>query len=70
MKTEEYTLSGLRCYSCASIIQEDASKLDGVASAIVDLAAQKLRLVYDENTFQFVKLEAALKAAGFGVSRS
>ncbi|MCL2124329.1 MAG: heavy-metal-associated domain-containing protein [Desulfovibrionaceae bacterium] len=69
MKTEEFTLSGLHCSSCARIVQEDASKLDGVRSAAVDLAARKLRLVYDENAFQFAKLEAAIKAAGFCVNR-
>jgi hypothetical protein len=36
----------------------------------VDLAAQKLSLLYDEQSFQFAKLEAAIKAAGFGVSRA
>jgi copper chaperone/Cu+-exporting ATPase len=70
MQTEEFVLSGLRCPSCARLIQEDASKLDGVESAEVDLAARTLRLLYDEQTFQFAKLEAAIKAAGFGVSRA
>jgi len=70
MKTEEFTLSGLRCPSCARFVQEDASKLVGVESAAVDLAVRKLRLIYDENTFQFAKLEAAIKAAGFGIIRS
>ena len=70
MKTEEFTLSGLRCPSCARLVQEDVSKLDGVESAVIDLATQKLRLTFDEKSFQFAKLEAALKTAGFGVSRS
>jgi Cu+-exporting ATPase len=70
MQTEEFVLSGLSCPSCARVVQEDASKLDGVESAVVDLAAQTLRLLYDEQTFQFTKLEAAIKAAGFGVSRT
>ena len=70
MKTEDFALSGLRCPSCARLVQEDASKLDGVESAVVDLAAQSLRLLYDEQAFQFAKLEAAIKAAGFGVSRA
>jgi copper chaperone CopZ len=70
MKTEEFTLHGVHCASCARIIREDAAKLDGVESAAVDLAALKLRLVYDENSFQFEQLEAVLKAAGFGVGRS
>ena len=69
MKTEEFTLHGLHCASCARLVQADASKLEGVESAAVDLAALKLRLVYDENSFQFARLEAALKAAGFGISR-
>jgi len=69
MQTEEFALSGLRCPSCARLIQEDASKLDGVESVVVDLAAQTLRLRYDEQAFRFAKLEAAIKAAGFGVSR-
>ena len=70
MKTEEFILSGLHCPSCARLVQEDASKLAGVESAIVDLAARKLRLIYDENAFHFAELEAAVKNAGFGVERS
>ena len=70
MKTEEFALSGLRCPSCARLVQEDVSKLEGVESVVVDLAAQKLRLIFDEQSFQFAKLEAALKAAGFGVRPS
>ena len=70
MKTEEFALNGLRCPSCARLVQEDASKLDGVESADVDLAAQKLRLVYDENVFQFAELETAITSVGFGVARS
>ena len=69
VKTEELALSGLRCPSCASLVQEEIRKLDGVESAVVDLGAQKLRLVYDKNVFQHEKLEAAIKAAGFGVNR-
>jgi Cu+-exporting ATPase len=70
MKSEEFLLSGLRCASCARLVQEESSKLNGVENAVVDLAAQKLRLTYDENNFQFVQLESAMKAAGFGVRRS
>ncbi|MDR0466587.1 MAG: heavy-metal-associated domain-containing protein [Deltaproteobacteria bacterium] len=70
MKKEEFFLSGLRCPSCARLIQDDVLRLDGVEGAVVDLAAQKLHLDYDEQSFQFEKLEAAVKAAGFGVSRA
>jgi Cu+-exporting ATPase len=70
MKTEEFALSGLRCASCARLIQEEVSRLDGVEKAVVDHTTQKLCLCYDEQTFQHVKLEAVIKAAGFGVSRA
>jgi copper chaperone CopZ len=69
MKTEKFTLSGLHCPSCVRLVQEDAAKVDGVESAVVHLAEQELSLVYDENVFQFDRLEAVIKAAGFGVSR-
>jgi Cu+-exporting ATPase len=70
MKTEEFALSGLHCPSCARLVQEDAVRLDGVKNATVDLAAQKLHLLYDEQSFQFARLEAVIKAAGFGISRA
>ena len=69
MKTVEYALSGLRCPSCARLVQEEVRKLGGVESAVVDLDAQKLRLVYDENVFLHTQLETAIKAVGFGLSR-
>ena len=68
MKTVEHALCGLRCPSCARLVQEEVRKLDGVESAVVDLDAQKLRLVYDENVFQHAQLETVIKAAGFGLS--
>jgi len=70
MKTEEFTLSGLRCPSCARLIQDDASQLGGVESSVVDIASRKLHLIYDENIFQFATLEVVIKAAGFGIIRS
>ena len=69
MKTEEFSIKGLHCPSCARLVQEDVSKLDGVESAVVDLAAQKLHLIYDENVFQLTKFEASIKSAGFCLNR-
>ena len=69
MKTEVFALNGLHCPSCARLVQEEAAKLEGVEKAVVDLASQQLRLVYDENSLQFATLEAAITAAGFGVRR-
>ena len=69
MKTEEHALNGLRCPSCARLVQEEVSKLDGVENVVVDLGTQKLLLVYDEDSFQHAKLEAAIKSAGFDLSR-
>ncbi len=69
MKTEEFAVTGMRCASCAKLVEADAGALPGVSGAGVDLGAGKLRLTYDEAAFKFADLEAAIKKAGFGVTR-
>lgn len=70
MNTEIFHIAGMHCPSCARLVEEDAGHAAGVETASVDLAAKTLRLVYDETTFQFADLEAAVKKSGFTISRA
>ena len=67
MKAEDFLITGMHCASCARQVERRCKKLPGVQDAFVNLATEKLHLVYDERSLPFGKLEAAIVDAGFGI---
>ncbi|WP_071131834.1 heavy metal translocating P-type ATPase [Enterococcus timonensis] len=80
MLKETYAIEGMTCASCAQTVEKAVGKLDGVASANVNLATEKLSVDFDqvaispENIFQAVKdagyqaVEPATDALQFTIS--
>lgn len=69
MKSETCSITGMTCGACAAAVERSVRKLDGVASADVNFAAEKLKVVYDENKLDEAKIEAAVVDAGYGVAK-
>ncbi len=69
MKEEDFSVSGMHCASCARFVERSVSALPGVSGAFVNIATEKLRLSYDPDALSFDRLEAAVREAGFGLSR-
>jgi len=65
MTTLTLAISGMTCAACARNIERVTKKLEGVATAQVNYAAEKLNLEFDENTISYEKIEAAVTRAGF-----
>ena len=67
--TNEITLSigGMTCASCAKTIEEALMALDGVNSAAVNLATEKVKVKYDSQRVRVGQLRKAIVDAGYEV---
>jgi P-type Cu+ transporter len=59
----------MTCASCSARVERVVGKLDGVASASVNLATEKMRLEYDEGRTSIDAVRGAVEAAGYGLLR-
>src|SRR5699024_2859856 len=53
------------CASCAQTIEKTVAKLDGVEQASVNLATEKMKVVYDEETLHSSDIVKAVEDAGY-----
>ncbi len=60
-------ISGMTCASCSARIEKITSRLVGVTSSSVNLAAEKLTIAYDEAQVTLEQITAAVTKAGFQV---
>ncbi len=61
---KEYDITGMTCAACAARIERVTRKIEGVASAHVNLAAERLTVEGESGAFHAVV--AAVEKAGFG----
>jgi P-type Cu+ transporter len=68
----EVTLSigGMSCASCSSTVEEAVQELDGVLSAVVNLATEKLTVRYDPQRVRVPQMKKAITDAGYEVLES
>lgn len=67
MITQEYTITGMHCASCARLVERKVGKLPGVQEAFVNIATEKLRVVYDPAQLDVATLDKTIHDAGFGM---
>ena len=48
LKNESLIITGMTCASCAVRIEKKLNKLEGVKSAVVNLATEKAKVNFDE----------------------
>ena len=68
MKTEILKIGGMTCAACAARIEKTLSPLNGVKSASVNLAAEKLSIEFDENVITTKDIEEKIKKIGYTTS--
>ncbi len=69
MYTELYAITGMNCAACARQIERKLSKLEGIDSALVNLATEKLRVEYNqEKVNESIIIEAVTKI-GFSAKK-
>src|SRR5699024_7006061 len=63
--TQTFEIEGMTCASCAQTIEKTVAKLDGVEQASVNLATEKMKVVYDEETLHSSDIVKAVEDAGY-----
>lgn len=65
MQERQLTVKGMHCAACSSRIERVAGNMDGVERAAVNLAAETMDLVWDENIHTFEEIAERIQALGF-----
>ena len=63
-----FAIGGMTCASCAAIIEKVVGKVDGVESANVNLATEKLKVAYDACSTSPDSIVAKVESAGFSAA--
>ena len=67
MTIQTVAVGGMTCAACAKRIEKAVGKLEGVTSAGVNFATEKLSVEYDENRVAFRDIEKKIVDAGYSV---
>ena len=67
MKEGTYRITGMSCSACSAHVQKAVSKIEGVASADVNLTTEKLHVEYDEKMTGFEAIKKAVEEGGYGI---
>jgi len=70
MAKEILEITGMTCASCAKAVERYVGKVDGVGSAVVNIATEKLTVEFDETKTDMGKIKDAVIKAGYGVKGS
>jgi len=62
-----FPVTGMTCASCVRRIEKALSKVDGVQEASVNLATEKVTVVFDPSVASAQHMQAAVEKAGYGV---
>ncbi len=67
MKKEILAVTGMTCASCAKAVERYVGKVEGVSSANVNIATEKLIVEFDEDKAELSDIIAAIRKAGYDV---
>jgi len=65
MAYKSFKIEGMTCAACARAVERAVSKLDGITSASVNPATEKLTVEYDENRVSTELIRNAVDKAGY-----
>jgi len=66
--TCEWTVSGMDCGSCATKIKDAVARLPGITDVEVGIMSERLRLKLDETQIGRDRIEATVRALGYGIA--
>jgi Cu+-exporting ATPase len=67
MKKKTMPIAGMHCASCALNIESNIKKMEGVSSASVNFATEKLNVEFDENITSEEKIKKSVEQLGYKV---
>lgn len=62
---KSFKIEGMTCAACARAVERAVKKIDGIASANVNLATEKLTVEYDDNKINNEIIQNAVEKAGY-----
>jgi len=65
MITTHIRIAGMHCATCAKAIETSLLGQNGISSAVVNLAAEKVRVEFDPDLVSLLNIEDAIRKAGF-----
>lgn len=65
MINKSFKIEGMTCAACARAVERVTKKLEGVSSASVNLATEKLNIQYDESKLTIDDIQSAVDKAGY-----
>ncbi len=68
MREEVYDISGMHCAACSASVEKVTRRLPGVERSDVNLVAERMTIVYDENQVTPEQIVAKVEKAGFGAA--
>lgn len=66
----QYDIDGMTCASCSQTIEKVVGKLNGVKTAAVNLATEKMTVDFDPSILSSQEIMSAVKDAGYGAKES
>jgi len=67
MNTETLSVGGMTCAACSARVERALRKLQGVESAVVNLATEKATVIYDPAALRLSAIKEAIVKAGYQI---
>jgi len=67
MNSETLSIGGMTCAACSARVERALRKLEGIESAVVNLATEKATVVFDPKTLRLSAIKEAVTKAGYQV---
>lgn len=68
MKKTQFNITGMTCTACASAIERKVNQINGVVSAVINFATEKLLVTYDADLVTTQNIIATIVSLGYGAT--
>jgi len=63
-----FGISGMTCASCVAVVEKTVGRMPGVATAVVNLATERLSVAFDPSVTDEAAIAAAVTGVGYGAA--
>lgn len=64
-QTKIFAVTGMACQHCRAHVEEALTKLNGVESAVANVAEKKVTVTYDDAQVKVADMQTAVDEAGY-----
>lgn len=70
MKKETLGITGMTCASCAKAVERSVRKVDGISTANINIATEKLTVEFDDTKTDIEKIKESVTKVGYGIQEA